>query len=107
MIWRSRAGPGPDGPVLRLRPPAGFGDHLMLTAVIEGLKAERPELRIFLAASQPELFRGNPHIENVQDEGRLKKWARARVGDYLLVSFRSPAERYLQISGHLIDDMYG
>ncbi|MGV3720478.1 MAG: glycosyltransferase family 9 protein [Actinomycetota bacterium] len=92
--------------MLRLRPPNGFGDHLMLSAVIEGLKAERPELRIHLAATHPEIFQHNPHVEWTAYEGRMKKWRRAELERYHRVHFRSPQERYLQLSGHLIDDMY-
>jgi ADP-heptose:LPS heptosyltransferase len=84
----------------------GFGDHLMLSAVIEGLKAERPELRIRLAANHPELFYHNPHVEEVLYEGQLKKFNRPLLERYVRTQFRPPTERYLQISGHLIDDMY-
>lgn len=97
----------PDEPnILRLRPPSGFGDHLMLSAVIEGLKAERPELRIHVAASHPELFRHNPHVERALYEGRLKKWRPNELERYVRVHFRPPEARHLQVSGHLIDDMY-
>ncbi|MCC2672624.1 MAG: hypothetical protein K0Q72_5096, partial [Armatimonadetes bacterium] len=106
MIWPWKA-PLPDAPdVLRLRPPNGFGDHLMLSAVIEGLKAERPELRIRIAANHPELFDHNPRVEEALYEGRLKKRDPARLERYLKVTFRPPQERYLQVTGHLIDDMY-
>ena len=78
----------------------------MLSAVIEGVRAERPELRIRVAASHPELFAHNPHVEEVLYEGRLKKYDRPRLAKYVVTSFRQPQERYLQVSGHLINDMY-
>jgi len=102
--WLRTAPDGPD--VLRLRPPNGFGDHLMLSAVIEGLKAERPELRIHLAATHPEIFAHNPHVVWTAYEGRMKKWRREELERYRRVHFRSPEERHLQVSGHLIDDLY-
>jgi ADP-heptose:LPS heptosyltransferase len=106
MMWPWQR-PAPDAPnVLRLRPPNGFGDHLMLSAVIEGLKAERPELRIRVAACHPEIFAHNPHVEELLYEGRMKKWRPADLERFERIHFRSPEERYLQISGHLIDDMY-
>jgi len=95
-----------DPSVLRLRPPDGFGDHLMLSAVIEGIKAECPDRRIMVAASHTELFRGNPHVEEILFEGHLKKWDRPLLERFIHTRFRSPQERYLQVSGHLIDDMY-
>ena len=95
-----------DPDVLWLRPEAGFGDHLMLAAVIEGLKAEHPRVRIRLAARYPEIFRHNPHVEEVLSSRRLAKKDPARLGRYLQVTRRPPAERYLQVSGHLLDDMY-
>jgi len=107
MFWRRPSPADDDDPsILRLRPPSGFGDHLMLSAVLEGLKAERPELRIRIAASHPELFEGNPRVEETLYEGRLKKSNRTLLDRYLLTAFRPPEARHMQTSGHLIDDMY-
>jgi ADP-heptose:LPS heptosyltransferase len=107
MFWRRRSDADDQDPrILRLRPPNGFGDHLMLSAVIEGLKAERPELRLRIAANHPELFKGNPHVEEVVYEGSLKKFRRGALDAYLLTAFRPPEERHMQSTGHLIDDMY-
>jgi len=108
MFWFFRKkDPDRHGPnSLRLRPPSGFGDHLMLSAVIEGLKAERPELRLFLAARHPEIFWHNPHVEEVLDVHRLRKRDPARVDEYVHATHRAPEERLGQLSGHLIDDIY-
>lgn len=114
MRWPWQSPAPDDSHLLRLRPPSGFGDHLMLSAVIEGLKAERPELRIHVAASHPELYRHNPHVEVVRYEGRMKKWRSAELERYLCVYFRppdqrrfnTPEEERLQVARHLIDDMY-
>jgi ADP-heptose:LPS heptosyltransferase len=78
----------------------------MLSAVIEGIKAERPELRLRVAASHTELFLHNPHVEETLYEGRLKKRDPQLLERYTRTYFRPPQERYLQVSGHLIDDMY-
>lgn len=95
-----------DPNLLRLRPEAGFGDHLMLAAVIEGLKAERPELRIRVAARYPEMFVNNPHVEELLNARKLRKRDPRHLEEYLHVLHRPPVERYLQVTGHLIDDMY-
>lgn len=91
---------------LRLQPPNGFGDHLMLSAVIEGIRTEHPALPIEVAADHPEIFQHNPHVRRVLYRGRLKKWARGYLEQFKAVHFRSPEERYLQVEGHLIEDMY-
>jgi len=95
-----------DPRLLRLRPEWGFGDHLMLAAVIEGIKAEHPDLRIRVAADHPEIFAHNPRLEAVVPAGRLRKSAPSEFARYREVVRRPPAARYLQTSGHLLDDMY-
>ncbi|MFN3652277.1 MAG: glycosyltransferase family 9 protein [Armatimonadota bacterium] len=107
MLSWFRKRPAPDGPnVVRLRPPSGFGDHLMLSAVLEGVKAEHPEVRFFLAARHPELFHRNPHVEEVLDVHKLRKRDPERVEAYIHATHRPPEARYLQVRGHLIDDIY-
>jgi ADP-heptose:LPS heptosyltransferase len=109
MLWfgRKKEIEEPDGPeVLRLRPPAGYGDHLMFSAVLEGLKAEHPDRRILLAARAPDLFLHNPHVEEVLDENRLKKREPEKMARYRRISFRRPEARVMQTTGHLIDDLY-
>ena len=97
---------GDDPRVLWLRPEWGYGDHLMLTAILAGLKAEHPTLRIRLAAAHPEIFRHNPHVEEVLSVHRLGRKHPERLARYLEVVRRPPEARYLQVSGHLLDDMY-
>lgn len=94
------------GPILRLRPEFGFGDHLMLAAVIEGIKAEHPEYRIHLVADHPEMFWHNPHVDEVVRLSQLRRTDPGRLADYLEVVRRPPRARYMQTSGHLLDDMY-
>lgn len=95
-----------DPHVLWLRPEWGFGDHLMLSAIIEGIKAERPALRIRLAADHPDIFWHNPHVEHLESVSRLRRRDPQRLERYREVLRRPPAVRYLQTSGHLLDDMY-
>src|SRR5439155_1574269 len=97
---------GDDPRVLWLRPEWGYGDHLMLTAILAGLKAEHPTLRIRLAAAHPEIFWHNPHVEEVLSVHRLGRKHPERLARYLEVVRRPPEARYLQVSGHLLDDMY-
>jgi ADP-heptose:LPS heptosyltransferase len=78
----------------------------MFSAVIEGVKAAHPSIRIHVAAAHPEIFLHNPHVERVRSEGRMKQYNRKALADFPMVKFRSPKERYLQVEGHLIDDLY-
>jgi ADP-heptose:LPS heptosyltransferase len=105
LLRRLRSTEG-DPRVLRLIPEWGFGDHLMLAAIIEGLTAEHPELRIRVAADHPEIFWHNPHVEEVVSVARLRKRDPRRLAGYRLVTRRPPPARYLQVTGHLLDDMY-
>jgi ADP-heptose:LPS heptosyltransferase len=95
-----------DQRTLWLRPEWGFGDHLMLAAVVAGIKAERPDLRIRIAADHPEIFRRNPHVEDVASVSRLRRTDPDRLARYREVTRRPPSARHLQTSGHLLDDMY-
>jgi ADP-heptose:LPS heptosyltransferase len=108
MFWSRRPDiPELDNPdILRIRPPDGYGDHLMVSAVLEGLKAERREMRVHLAVARPEIFEGNPHVEHMVEVGRLKKAAPDVLERYLFLKARQPVERQKNPSGHLIDDMY-
>lgn len=40
----------------------GFGDNLMVTAVIEGIKQQYPDLQIVVLAKHPEIFANNPGV---------------------------------------------
>src|SRR5262245_59884296 len=95
------------GTTLWLRAASGYGDHLMLTAVLEGLKAERPELRVILAVHHPEIFWHNPHVAALVTREQLEGPCRSLAGRFRRVVFREPSARYLQVDGHLIEDMYG
>jgi ADP-heptose:LPS heptosyltransferase len=95
-----------NGRLLRLRAPSGFGDHLMVSAVIEGLRAEHPELRIQVLGRHPELFLHNPHVEEALDIKRVRKENPDLIEEFIHATHRPPEARYLQVSGHLIDDIY-
>jgi len=41
----------------------GFGDNLMMTAVLEGLKQDYPDLKVFVLARHPEIFLNNPRVD--------------------------------------------
>src|SRR5256885_14989805 len=84
----------------------GQGSPHMLPAILAALKAEHPTLRIRLAAAHPEIFRHNPHVEEVLSVHRLGRKHPERLARYLEVVRRPPEARYLQVSGHLLDDMY-
>jgi ADP-heptose:LPS heptosyltransferase len=103
--WRPRARPTHHA-VLRLRPSSGFGDHLMLSAVLEGIRAERPEISVHVAAIHPEIFWHNPHVESVVLLNHLARQGRERLEEYLHVHPRPPEERHAPGVAHLIDDMY-
>jgi ADP-heptose:LPS heptosyltransferase len=40
----------------------GFGDNLMVTAVLESLKQEYPDLQVIVLAKHPEIFANNPRV---------------------------------------------
>jgi ADP-heptose:LPS heptosyltransferase len=95
-----------DPRVLRLRPDWGFGDHLMLSAIIEGIAAERPDLRIAVAADRPEIFARNPHVAVLHAVRTLRRRDPVELARYREVTRRPPEARRFQTSGHLLDDMY-
>jgi ADP-heptose:LPS heptosyltransferase len=105
--WRRRlASPDDDPNVVRFRPSPGYGDHLMVAAVLEGLKRERPELRVQIAARHPEIFLHNPQVERVEDAHRLQRRRPEEYATYRWLRPRQPEERHLQVEGHLIEDLY-
>jgi ADP-heptose:LPS heptosyltransferase len=50
------------GCTLVLQARHGFGDNLMVTAVVESIRGEYPDLNIIVLAKHPEIFAHNPHI---------------------------------------------
>ena len=46
-----------------LRHRASLGDMLMVTALVRGLKKTRPDIHIAIVSRRPELFIGNPHVD--------------------------------------------
>ncbi len=99
--------PDPGDPnVLFLRPYTGFGDHLMLSAAMEGIHAARPEIRFRILAQHPELFEHNPRVEEALRLKHVKRRDPKWVDRYHVCGHRPPEERIGQTSGHLIDDVY-
>jgi ADP-heptose:LPS heptosyltransferase len=49
----------------------GFGDNLMVTAVLEGIKQDYPDLKIFILARHPEIFLNNPRIDYCWDDRKI------------------------------------
>jgi len=47
---------------LYIRIPAGYGDNLMGTAVVEAIADEYPQIRIFICTKREDIFIRNPHI---------------------------------------------
>ncbi len=89
-----------------LRPHSGFGDHLMLTAVLEGIRKEKPDIRFRLVARHPELFHRAPNVDEAYSLRRMKKYFPDRLARYRDAGHRPPEARLGQESGHLIDDVY-
>lgn len=110
MFWLAPAPVRPpveDPSVLLLRPSDGYGDHLMVSAVVEGVKAEYPDRRIYMRVRHPEIFHLNPHVESFEHHRRIRKRYPEILGRYAHLTGREPQARHLQVSGHLIEDMYG
>lgn len=107
MIFHHRKieAPPPAANRLRLRPPAGFGDHLMFSSLLPDLLAARPGAELVVAANHPEIFHGNPYVATCLAERDLKRGAPRELESFLPVRFRQPEERRGQTAGHLIDDM--
>ena len=85
----------------------GFGDNLMVTAVIRGVAREHCELRIIVLAKHPEIFAGNPDIfrcYNINDFPKRHPILKEAVDlEYRpLKTHKRP--KYARV--HLIDDLY-
>lgn len=77
----------------------------MLSAVLERLPAERPDVEVVIAANHPEIFENNPRVLHCVAEKDLKRRAPAELESFQQMRFRQPEERRGQLAGHLIDDM--
>lgn len=49
-----------------LRHRVALGDALMLTPLVRGLKKARPEWRVAIATRRPDVFLGNPYIDEIR-----------------------------------------
>jgi ADP-heptose:LPS heptosyltransferase len=58
---------------LYIRIPAGYGDNLMGTAVVEAIAKEYPQLRIFICTKREDVFENNPHISALYDTRYIMK----------------------------------
>jgi ADP-heptose:LPS heptosyltransferase len=88
-----------------IRAPGAIGDALMLTAVIEGIKMEYPDLRIFILAKYTEIFANNPHVTSCYDRLRVYKINRSLYDISLYVRHCRAYEEHPS-NRHLIDDLY-
>jgi len=86
----------------------GFGDNLMASAVIAGIKREYPDMRIFVFTKRrSELFENNPDVTACYDarvvmEKNLSLYKRAiPLSEYTYADFKNA-----QKPRHLIDRMY-
>jgi ADP-heptose:LPS heptosyltransferase len=88
-----------------IRALGGIGDQLMVTPVIEAIKREYSNFRIFVLAKNPEIWANNPHITSRFNWERVKK-INPNLCDISFDSrHRSPYQ--VKITGrHLIDDIY-
>jgi len=92
---------------LLLKARHGFGDNLMVTAVIKGIHCEYPDLRILVLSKHPEIFEMNPHIVacyNINDISKNHSLYKKAV-DMLYRPFGKHRRRFDNKS-HQIDDMY-
>lgn len=88
-----------------IRALGGIGDQLMVTPVIEAIKREHSNIRIFVLARNLEIWAHNPHITAHFDWVRVKKINPTIFNMSFAVGHRSPYQ--VKIAGrHLIDDMY-
>ena len=92
---------------LFLRAEHGIGDNLMVTAVIEAIKREYPNIRIFVLAKHVDVFVNNPHIVACYDLHVVKKnpslYKRALHLAYRSYNVQSQGKAKVQ---HFIDDIY-
>lgn len=86
----------------------GFGDNLMVTAVIAGIKKEYPDMRIFVLTKRRwEIFENNPFIAACYNARTIMKknpaiYKRAiPLSEYTYADFRNAKE-----VKHMIDIMY-
>ncbi len=93
--------------ILLLRAMHGYGDHLMASAVVNGIHQEYPDWKIGVLAKHPEIFFNNPmvfccwDIKNVPKSHRIYK--RAIRLEY--EKFRSLAANEM-VDKHLTDYLY-
>ena len=85
----------------------GFGDNLMVTAVIEGLHGEYPDISVILLAKHPEIFANNPYILNCYDINLVPKRhpLRKKAIDLEYGSLEERRKRKKEKS-HYIDELY-
>ncbi len=99
---------GSDYKSLYLRVPGGYGDNIMATAVLAGIKRQYPTYRIFILTKREDIFLNNPNVEQVYNT----RWLLKHNMDIYNRSFclNYPDYDYLrehrERGEHLIDYMY-
>lgn len=98
-----------DKNVLFLSARHGIGDHLMGTAVIEGIKKNYPHLRIVIFASRPEIFENNPFVDKCYSRKLLKGYNHNDFVQIVGLNHKAGYTTELQAgckSQHFIDIIY-
>lgn len=93
---------------LFLRIGHGFGDNIMATAVIEGIRRQYANLRIFILTRRREIFVNNPNIVACYHPRRVRKKNPALYEKAICLSKYRMYEdlRVEKDSKHYIDEMY-
>jgi ADP-heptose:LPS heptosyltransferase len=105
--WITGKIPGDIDNMLLLRAMHGFGDHLMASAVVNGIHHEHPDWKIGILAKHPEIFLNNPMVACCWDITNVPKihpiYKRAIQLDY---DKFVPTLANNSTSKHLIDYLY-
>ncbi|MCK5174565.1 MAG: glycosyltransferase, partial [Planctomycetes bacterium] len=85
----------------------GYGDNIMASAVIEGIRRQYPKMRICMLTRRDGVFLNNPHISSCFDPYIVRKRNPALYDKAVCLSEYSYAEiKARQTPRHLIDLMY-
>ena len=90
-----------------IRVPGGYGDNLMATAVVEGLKARHPDLRIFILTKRMDIFENNPHVAMCYNTRTILKKNPSLFERAVTIGYPSYEQLRQRGAGrHYIDCMY-
>jgi len=90
-----------------IRVPGGYGDNLMATAVVEGLKRQYPDLQIFILTKRMDIFKNNPHVSMCYNTRAVLKKNSSLLEKAVTISYPPYGTlRALSVKRHYIDYMY-